>query len=223
MTRPATPGEAFTQVGSVGVPTLVRAGLSALLREQRCALHVREVELAALASATCDLLLWDPSLTDPSHDPTLERVRRAGTPVLLFTWEPTQETITRGKTVGAAGLLPPTLDLSAFVASVDAVIRRGAVPCRGGRSGSTTSRPRPADRLSKREREVLSHICAGSRNHDIAEELGLSINSVKTYVRSAYRKIGVERRAEAVIWGAQHGLVPKSVRGVRPAVPGTDS
>lgn len=34
----------------------------------------------------------------------------------------------------------------------------------------------------------------------------LSINSVKTYVRSAYRKIGAERRSQAVVWAFEHGL-----------------
>ena len=36
----------------------------------------------------------------------------------------------------------------------------------------------------------------------------LSINTVKTYIRSAYRKIGVTTRPHAILWGIQHGFQP---------------
>jgi DNA-binding CsgD family transcriptional regulator len=48
--------------------------------------------------------------------------------------------------------------------------------------------------LSARESEVLCLIAQGLSNQEIADRAFLSINSVKTYIRSAYRKIGVERR-----------------------------
>ena len=36
----------------------------------------------------------------------------------------------------------------------------------------------------------------------------LSINSVKSYIRSTYRKIGVNSRTQAVLWGIEHGFKP---------------
>jgi len=60
--------------------------------------------------------------------------------------------------------------------------------------------------LSLREVEVLRLIAQGVTNHDIAATLFLSINSVKTYIRSTYRKIGVANRAQAVGWALQHGF-----------------
>jgi DNA-binding NarL/FixJ family response regulator len=65
---------------------------------------------------------------------------------------------------------------------------------------------RPAD-LSSREQDVLRLIASGMSNLEIASSLYLSINSVKTYIRAAYRKIGVERRSQAVVWAVQHGLL----------------
>jgi len=59
--------------------------------------------------------------------------------------------------------------------------------------------------LSAREEQVVSGVCAGLSNEDIAAELYVSINSVKTYIRSAYRKMGVTRRGQAVVWGMQRG------------------
>ena len=61
--------------------------------------------------------------------------------------------------------------------------------------------------LTERERDVLELITNGYSNQQISASLYLSINSVKTYVRSAYRKIGAETRSHAVIWGVRHGLL----------------
>ncbi|WP_134766752.1 response regulator transcription factor [Nocardioides sp. 1609] len=60
--------------------------------------------------------------------------------------------------------------------------------------------------LTAREREIVGHIVAGLSNREIGDALSLSINSVKTYIRSAYRKMGVERRTQAVLWGLSRGL-----------------
>jgi len=60
--------------------------------------------------------------------------------------------------------------------------------------------------LTTREVEVLALIAQGLANHEIASRLFLSINSVKTYIRTAYRKIGVRSRSEAVGWAFRHGF-----------------
>jgi len=72
-------------------------------------------------------------------------------------------------------------------------------PIRLVRSKPSTSNA--VDRLSKREREVITLISQGCTNQEIAETLYLSVNSVKTYIRTAYRRIDVTRRSQAVIWG----------------------
>ncbi|HEX5087616.1 MAG TPA: response regulator transcription factor [Nocardioides sp.] len=64
--------------------------------------------------------------------------------------------------------------------------------------------------LSPRELEVVSLIARGMSNQEIAETCFLSINSVKTYIRTAYRKIGVENRANAVGWAIRHGFATDS-------------
>jgi DNA-binding NarL/FixJ family response regulator len=60
--------------------------------------------------------------------------------------------------------------------------------------------------LSRREAEVLRLVVHGLSNHEIAESMYISINSVKSYIRSAYRKIGANSRSQAVIWGMQYGF-----------------
>ena len=60
--------------------------------------------------------------------------------------------------------------------------------------------------LSPRESDVLGLVTAGLSNQAIASTLFLSINSVKTYIRSTYRKMGVATRPQAVLWAIQHGF-----------------
>ena len=62
--------------------------------------------------------------------------------------------------------------------------------------------------LSPRETDVLRLVTLGLSNHEIADQLALSVNSIKTYIRSAYRKIGVSARHEVVAWCVRHGFPP---------------
>jgi DNA-binding NarL/FixJ family response regulator len=63
--------------------------------------------------------------------------------------------------------------------------------------------------LTERESEVISLITQGYSNEEIARTCYLSINTVKTYIRSAYRKAGVSTRAQAVAWALRHGFRPE--------------
>lgn len=61
----------------------------------------------------------------------------------------------------------------------------------------------PASRkepISPRELQILHLIGSGLSNKDIAADLGLTLNTVKTYIRTSYRKIGVTTRAQAILW-----------------------
>ena len=70
--------------------------------------------------------------------------------------------------------------------------------------------------LSERESQILALIVRGRGNQEIAEEFFLSINSVKTYIRSTYRKLGLSTRAQAVAWGVVQGF-PVDPERVAPA------
>jgi DNA-binding NarL/FixJ family response regulator len=62
--------------------------------------------------------------------------------------------------------------------------------------------------LTVRETEILRLLTLGLSNQEIADECFLSINSVKSYIRSAYRRIDVTSRSQAVVWCLQHGFEP---------------
>lgn len=60
--------------------------------------------------------------------------------------------------------------------------------------------------LTEREAEVLAFITRGRKPREIAEEMYLFINSVKTHMRNVYRKIGVNDRTGAALWGVDNGF-----------------
>jgi DNA-binding CsgD family transcriptional regulator len=60
--------------------------------------------------------------------------------------------------------------------------------------------------LTRRERVVLANLAEDVTLEQIATRLFVTRNTVKSQVRSAYRKIGVSTRADAVAWARQAGL-----------------
>jgi LuxR family maltose regulon positive regulatory protein len=61
--------------------------------------------------------------------------------------------------------------------------------------------------LSQRELEVLKLIALGSSNQQIAEQLFISLHTVKTHARRIHSKLGVERRTQAVAKAKASGLM----------------
>jgi DNA-binding NarL/FixJ family response regulator len=61
--------------------------------------------------------------------------------------------------------------------------------------------------LTPREWEILQHIAQGQSNSDIAEQLSLSKATVQNYVSNIYAKLGIESRAEAMLYAMRNKLV----------------
>jgi LuxR family maltose regulon positive regulatory protein len=62
--------------------------------------------------------------------------------------------------------------------------------------------------LSRRETEVLELLAQRLSRKEIAERLGLAPDTVKTYTRTLYRKLGANRRRDAVARALTAGLIP---------------
>ncbi len=60
------------------------------------------------------------------------------------------------------------------------------------------------DDLTDRQREVLLRICTGECNREIAEDLKISMSTVKKHVYNTYRKLGVNNRFQATLWTAKY-------------------
>ena len=60
--------------------------------------------------------------------------------------------------------------------------------------------------LTRRERVVLAVLAEDVTLDEIAARFWVTRNTVKSQVRSVYRKIGVSTRTEAVAWAREHGI-----------------
>lgn len=60
------------------------------------------------------------------------------------------------------------------------------------------ARDLPHRRLTRRERQVLRAVCEGLANKEIAERLGVSENTVKSFLQQLFEKTGVRTRAQLV-------------------------
>ncbi|MGD9933052.1 MAG: LuxR C-terminal-related transcriptional regulator [Dehalococcoidia bacterium] len=78
-----------------------------------------------------------------------------------------------------------------------------------GESGAAAPRPRATapDDLSEREQDVLRLLVLGSSNREIADELVVSLDTVKTHLRNVYGKLGVHSRTQAIAAARARGLV----------------
>ncbi|KQR09056.1 MULTISPECIES: helix-turn-helix transcriptional regulator [Xanthomonas] len=66
--------------------------------------------------------------------------------------------------------------------------------------------------LTDRERDVLGHIAEGLADKQIAQELGVSPNTVRNHVAALYSKIDVHSRGEAIVWARERGFVGRSAK-----------
>lgn len=62
------------------------------------------------------------------------------------------------------------------------------------------------DELTERERQVLGLICEGQDDEAMSSTLGLSRNTVRNHIAALYRRIGVNRRAAAILWAQERGI-----------------
>lgn len=59
--------------------------------------------------------------------------------------------------------------------------------------------------LSEREKQVLQLLVEGTSNKDMASKLRISLKTVDKHLERIYQKLGVSSRAQAVMWGVEHG------------------
>jgi DNA-binding NarL/FixJ family response regulator len=102
-----------------------------------------------------------------------------------------------------AGWIGPDLSPTTIVDALERMAHGEVVIAT--RTGTRQPRTDP-DQLTQRELDVLRLVARGHSNREIATLLGLSPNTVKTYIRLAYRRIGVVSRSQAVLWAVGQGL-----------------
>lgn len=190
----------------------LRIGLAAMVSAKPHLQVVAEAADNASAIAACDQHQPDVVLMDlripggGGVDATLAiRQRWPATRVLIVTTFDGDEDIHRAIAAGASGYLLKGLSSAELVAAVEAVHR-----------GKTVMPPHVAalfrervlrKDLSPRELEVLRLIVDGRSNKEIAQQLQIGEESVKTHSKSLFQKLGVADRTQAAIEAIRHGIV----------------
>jgi two-component system, NarL family, response regulator LiaR len=186
---------------------VVLHGLEAML-----AGHEDEVEVVTLSTERqiaedVDVILYDTFGRLPADDPKLrEMVAVNDAKVVVYSFDAYPADQARRQ--GAAGYIHKGMSGEHLARAIVALHAGGAweseVPEKDEQADIRW--PGQEHGLTERESETISFVARGLTNQDIADRSFLSINTVKTNIRTAYRKMGVERRSQAVLWALRNGF-----------------
>ena len=186
---------------------MVREGLEAMLAseggfEVLALAPDGEAALAAVLEHRPDVLLSDVRMPRMDGFALLARVRAEApaTRVLLLAGMPLKAEESRAREEGAAGYLPKDVDLD----RLSAALRRVAADGAAFESGEFQSAPSP---LTAREMDVLRLVARGRQRDQIAAELGIGAESVKTHLKGIMTKLGCPNATSAVGTAYELGIL----------------
>lgn len=195
---------------------LVSQGLSLMLSRDGDfeVAGVAETGLAAVemvSEGDVDVVLMDVNLGRSLNGiEATRRIKEASPPtrVIVLTMYSDTETVCEAIKAGADGYLTKGSTRQALVAALHEVIEGNSVLDPSVTRGvfSRVGARDPAA-LSDRELAVLQEISHGRSTREIAEEIGISEDTVKTYLKHIYRKLGVRDRTEAATEGLRRHLI----------------
>jgi DNA-binding NarL/FixJ family response regulator len=162
--------------------------------------------LAGLPGEKPDVILMDINLGGMSgiECVRLLKPKLPRSQVIMLTVFEDTEKIFNALTAGASGYLLKRMPLSKLSAAIHEVMEGGSpmsAPIAREVVRLLQKIPAPGDTsavLSPREREVLESLAAGRTYKFIADEMKVSIHTVRTYIRRIYEKLHVQSRTEAV-------------------------
>ena len=193
---------------------LVVVGVAAILQRYPDQVTVVELDSGTNPEAEVDLVLYDSFAQGQGAAlDVASLVGHTEAKVVVYSWNTQPELVEQSLAAGASGYVSKSVSGEDLVKQL-VLICGGEVivPPDEDCDGAVGRWPGDEHGLSPREAEVLALICQGLSNDDICNRAFLSINTVKTYVRTLYRKIGVDSRTQAVLWGIDHGFRPDRSR-----------
>ncbi len=192
---------------------VVLAGVARMLEPYSDRVTVAEIDANEPVDTVVDIALYDSFAQAESDREEISvlindaRARR----VVVYTWNFHPDLIRSARERGAHGYLSKTLVARDLVGALEAVHAGEVVvsdPPPRARSASGLDWPGRSEGLTDREAEILALITQGKSNKEVAELTFLSANTIKSYIRTLYRKIGATSRSQAVLWGVKHGFIP---------------
>jgi DNA-binding NarL/FixJ family response regulator len=195
-----------TRIVIVDDHPVVHDGVAAQLQRYPDMVVVGRAATGAAAVTVCaaerpDVVLLDLRLPDclaADVVPELHRVS-PGSRILLFTAFPEHAAVAPTLTAGACGILVKHAGSTTLRDAIRSVARTGTF--RGEPSASPTAP------VTAREYDVLRLVAAGHTNPEIGTELNLSVNTVKTYLRTVMHKLAARNRAQLIANARGQGLL----------------
>ena len=210
------------RVAVVNDVELVTKGLQAMLAPFADRISVVDAVYGSIPAGSADIVLFD---TFASDEASLARVAamvadRSLTKIVLYTWEVDGDFASAARSRDVDAVVCKTTPAHDLVLVLERIHRGESIVMAcdlGSRHGKDvrTSRNATDERLgtlSDREREVLSILAAGASNKEIADELFVSAETIKSHVRSILSKLGAKNRTEAAL--IARGAAPRSA-GIR--------
>lgn len=190
---------------------IIVQGLAAMLSPFSERVRVVEMNVGDEPQHRADVALFD---TFAGRRYAIDRARdmvREGRVdhVLLYTWDAAPEFLALAADAGVSGVALKSQEGSALVDVIERVANGERIGLENVHRGRHARAP---DALSAREQEVLALIALGMSNVEIGNELFLSVDTVKTYVRRLYAKLGVRNRAQAALHAAGQNVLPPPSR-----------
>jgi len=134
--------------------------------------------------------------------------------VVMLTSSEENEHLYKAARLGASGYLLKSLDADELFSLLNGVMRGEAAMTRAMAARllkSVAKQPDNAERsekpLSDREIDVLRLVAQGASNPQIADELCISINTVKSHLKNILSKLHLTNRVQAAAYAVQSGLV----------------
>ena len=192
---------------------IVVMGVAHILEKYRERVVIAELDTNQTVSDLVDIVLYD-SFAQPEsdHDEIRVLIRNPrARRVVVYTWNFHPDLIESARRQGVDGYLSKALPARDLVAALEAIHAGDIVisdPPFRARSIGGLNWPGRSEGLTDRESEILALITQGKSNAEVATLTYLSPNTVKSYIRTIYRKINVASRTQAVLWGVRHGFTP---------------
>ena len=157
-----------------------------------------------------DLIMVDYNMPGMAGLNGLKRAMEAsgGSPVALMSGIASRSVAEEALSFGAAGFVPKTLAAKTLVNAVRFMaMGEKYAPIDFMTADDPTVAPNPlAQKLSRRELQVLEGLSKGKSNKEIARDLDLQEPTIKLHVKTLYRKIGAANRTQAALIAKEEGL-----------------